>query len=32
MRLTVNLIGAFIHPVFFPADEASRVILLQNAV
>jgi hypothetical protein len=32
IRLTINLIGAFIHPDFFPADEASRVIPLQNAV
>jgi hypothetical protein len=32
MRLTIDLIGAFIHLDFFPADEASRVILLQNAV
>lgn len=27
IRLTINLIGAFIHPDFFPADEASREIL-----
>lgn len=32
IRLTINLIGAVIHPGFFPADEASREILLQNAV
>jgi hypothetical protein len=32
MRLTIHLIGALIYPDFFPADEASRVIFLQNAV